>query len=157
MGMKPESSYDPRVLKMDTPEACERFIINVRDTHPELVPQARRRAVELKAQQLGGKSQVECEALEAVVAYEAILAERHGRKVSASRTHQMIRRHGILGAIERAVNRPDDLSGYQQLVRLGMSELSFEAIVLRHPESFSTAAVKRCEERMARYDEARGH
>jgi hypothetical protein len=143
---------DPSVARLASPEECEQFASNVGEKHPDLALQAKRRAVQLRAQQKGAKTDAEREALEAVYAYEAVLTAQQGKKIRASRTWQMIDRHGIVGAIERAVNRDDDTSGYKALVAMGMPDLSFEAVVLRHRDLFSADAVKRCEERLARYD-----
>lgn len=52
----------------------------------------------------------------------------------------MINRHGIIQAVERAVNRKTEPMGYQALVEMGMADLAFEAIVLRHPDLFSEEA-----------------
>jgi hypothetical protein len=74
---------DPHIAKLTTPEECEQFAINVSETEPTLALAAKRRAVELRAQKAGAKTDAEREALEAVYAYEAVLAERKGKKVRA--------------------------------------------------------------------------
>jgi hypothetical protein len=66
---------------------------------------------------------VEREALEAVYAYERVISKKRGKKVSASRTWQMIKRHGIIEAMERVVNRDDDATGYVALAEMGMLDL----------------------------------
>ena len=60
----------------------------------------------------------------------------------------MIDRHGILHAVERAVNRKSDPIGYSALVEMGMRDLAFEAIVLRHPDSFSSETIERARQRL---------
>jgi hypothetical protein len=60
----------------------------------------------------------------------------------------MIERHGIIGAVERAVNRPDDTLGYTALVEMGMQEFAFERVVQRHPDRFSAKALARSNERL---------
>jgi hypothetical protein len=141
----------PNVARLTTPEECEQFAINVAEKYPDLALEAKRRAVELRAQQAGVKTDVEREALEAVYAYEAVLSEQKGKRIRASRTWQMIKRHGIIGAMERAVDRDDDPSGYKALVAMGMEDLSFEAVVLRHPSVFSPEAIAHCKKRLADY------
>src|SRR5438132_10000558 len=104
---------DERVTRLKTPEECEQFIINVQARLPELAQQARRRAVELRAAAHGATRAVEKAALQAVYAYEQTLLRKHnGKKVGASRTWQMIKRRGILEAVERAVNRKSATAGY---------------------------------------------
>ena len=143
---------DPHVAKLTTPEECEQFVINVQDKHPDLALEAKRRAVELRAELAGAKTEVEREALEALYAYEAAISERAGKKTRASRTWPMIKEHGIIGAMERLVNRKADASGYKALVALGMKDLSFEAVVLRHPQAFDSDVVARCKDRLETYE-----
>jgi hypothetical protein len=141
---------DERIVSLLMPEECERFAINVetRGKH-DLARLARRRAVELRANAHGAESVAEREALEAVYAYERVLSARAGRKRRATRTWQMIARHGIIKAVELAVSRPKDPRGYTALVEMGMEDMAFEAVVLRHPETFSAEAVERSKERLA--------
>jgi hypothetical protein len=53
---------------------------------------------------------------------------------------------------ERAVDRADDASGYKALVEMGMKDLSFEAVVLRHPQAFKPEVVARCKDRLEKYE-----
>ena len=140
--------------KLETPEECEQFGINVATKYPELALKATRRAVQLRAQRKGASTLVEREAWEAAYAYESVLRNSRGKKVRATRTWQMIENHGILGAMERAVKRPDDAAGFMLLEKMGLTGLSFEEVVLRHPDSFSPQAVARCKERLARHGHA---
>jgi hypothetical protein len=84
--------------------------------------------------------------------YEQALSVKRGRRTPATRTWQMIERHGIIGAAERAVNRTKETSGYTALAEIGMRDFAFEAVVSRHPGSFSADAVTRSRERLAEYD-----
>src|SRR3989344_3596975 len=97
---------DERVANLKTPEECERFARNALErTRRDLADEARKRAVELRVQAYGAKTQAERECLEAICAYEEVLTAKNGRRTRATSTLQMIKRHGILGAVERAVNR----------------------------------------------------
>ena len=102
----------------------------------------------------GAELEVEKEALQAVYAYEEILTQKNGRRTPASRTWQMISRHGILRAIERAVDRESDATGYLTLVEMGMTDLAFEAVVLRHPDNFSSETVERARQRLQDWKDA---
>ena len=53
----------------------------------------------------------------------------------------MIERHGVLAAVERIVTRKDETQGYKTLVAMGMEDMAFEAVVLRHSGAFSSEAV----------------
>ena len=139
---------DDRISKLTTPEECEQLALNVEARLPELAREARCRAVELRAAAHGAASEAEREALEAVYAYEKVLSEKHGKNVRASRTWQMIKRHGIIIAVERAVNRPKETAGYKALVDMGMQDFAFEAVVCRHPSVFSPEALKRSQDRL---------
>lgn len=145
---------DERVRRLKTSEECEIFRTNVEETLPALAQQARRRGVELRAAAYGAKSKAEREALCAVYAYEEVLLKKHGRKTRASRTWRMIKSHGIIGAVERAVNRRHETAGYTALVEMGMQDFAFEAVVARYPELFSPEAVARARARMAEWTQA---
>lgn len=90
----------------------------------------------------------EREALEAVYAYEEAMAGASGRRFNASRTWQMIKRHGVIPAVERIVTRPVETAGYRVLVEMGLEDMAFEAVVLRHPGVFSATAVDASKRRL---------
>jgi hypothetical protein len=135
---------DEKVAKLKTPEDCAGFEKNaLRLGRPDLADEARARAVELRAKAYGATTDAERECLEAVYAYEAVLTARNGRRTPASRTWQMIKRHGILGAVERAVNRPQETVGYTALLDMGLQKYAFESVVVRHSKLFSPETVRR--------------
>jgi hypothetical protein len=139
---------DERITKLKTPEDCEQFAINVETRgKPELALLARRRAIQLQAEMHGAKTAVENEAYQAVIAYERAMSKR-GRKFHASRTWQMIKRHGIIKAVERVVSRKAESVGYTVLVEIGLQDMAFEAVVLRHPNVFSAEAVEQSKQRL---------
>lgn len=139
---------DEIIQKLKTPEECMQLAINVRDRNPDLAREARRRAVELRAASHGIKSKVELELLKALYAYEEVLSEKNKRRTRAARTWQMINRHGIIAAAERAVNRKIEATGYKLLVAMGLHDLTFEAVIVRHPDKFSQEVVTRSKERL---------
>jgi hypothetical protein len=145
---KEEAPMDGRVARPTTPEECDQLALNVEERLPDLAREARRRAVMLRAAAHGATTAAEQEAWGALYAYERVLATRRGRNIAASRTRQMIDRYGIIGAVERAVNRPADPTGYTLLAEMGMQDLTFEAVVLGHPEAFSSEAVARSRQRL---------
>jgi hypothetical protein len=139
---------DP-IPRLKTPEDCEQFAINVEKRgKPQLALRARRRAIELRAAAHGENTAAEREALEAVYAYERVLTTKHGKKIRASRTWQMIERRGIIPAVEHVVARGAESAGYKALIDMGMQDKSFEAVFLRHPDVFSEDAVRRSKERL---------
>lgn len=135
---------DERVKNLKTPEACIRFA----KFYPDLALDARIRRIELQAFSHDSQSTVETELLKALYAYEEVLSEKKGRRTHAARTWQMIKRHGIIGAAERAVNRKVEPTGYKILADIGMHDLTFEAVILKFPNAFSNEAVLRAKARL---------
>jgi len=145
--MVPEQ--DERVARLRTPEDCELFAINMEKRGQlDLARAARRRAVELRALAHNPGSAAELEALEAVYAYERVLSQGAGKKIRASRTWQMIKRRGLIPAVESVVTRPLEARGYIALVQMGMEAMAFEAVVLRHSTVFSSEAVEKSRTRL---------
>lgn len=142
------------LAKFTTPGQCEQFALNVEQNKPELAREARRRAIELRAANHGATTHVEREALEAVYAYEKVQSRLKGRKFYAARTWPMIQQHGVIAAVERIVTRRDETEGYRVLVEMGMEDMAFEAVVLRHPDSFSAQAVATSKERLGHFQQA---
>jgi len=141
------------IQKLKTPGECIQLAKNVRDRNPDLAREARRRAVELRAIAYGNKNEVELELLKALYAYEEVLSEKNKRKTRASRTWQMIKRHGIIGAAERAVDRKIEPTGYKVLVEMGMHDLTFEAVIVRYPNAFNQEVVSRAKARLKELSE----
>ena len=141
---------DYRVERLRTPAECESFAKNaLARHHPELALQARRKAIDLQVSTHETGSAVEAEGLAAVYAYEALLSRRNGKKTRATATWQAIKRYGIIEAIQRALNRPPDEPGVVTLRDLGLEDLAFEALVIRHEASFSAAAIQLSKARVA--------
>lgn len=118
-----------------------------------MAQEARRRAVELRAISFGSTKEVELELLKALYAYEEVLTEKNKRTTRASRTWQMIKKYGILRAAEKAVDRPIEPNGYKVLVQMGMQDLTFESVIVRHPDSFNEEVVLRAQERLKKLSE----
>lgn len=118
--------------------------------NPGRTAASRRKAVQLRASGQQPKNEAEREAYEAVYAYEEALSNQKGKTTRANRTWPMIREHGIIGAVERIVTRRTETEGYRVLVEMGLEDMAFEAVVLRHPDSFSPAAVVASKDRLQR-------
>ena len=142
-------TLDVRVARLKTPEECAVFAKNATNLgRPDLALAALKRAVQLRAATYGSTNDVELECLEAVYAYEEVLSARAGHRQTASRTWPMIKRHGVIGAVERAVKRRDETVGYTALVEMGLGDYAFEAVILRHPTFFTPEAVAQSRERL---------
>lgn len=149
MTAHPEKAFET-IANLDTAEKCEIFEGNAtRQGRRDLAVAARKRALELRATAYGATTEAERESLEAIYAYERILTEKNKRKTRASRTWPMVERYGILGAVERAVNRKDETVGYSALLEMGLEDYAFEAVVIRHPSLFSAEALERSKARIS--------
>ena len=141
---------DDVVKKIDTPEKCAIFARNARQRGREdLAQEALKHAIELKAAKHNAVTAAEKEALQAVYAYEETLRVKRGKNIRAIRTWQMIERHGIIEAVERAVKRPTETQGYTSLVSMGLQDFAFEAVILRFPDVFSSEAIAVSRARLA--------
>lgn len=141
---------DPRVMRLKTPEDCEAFALNVVAKYPDLAKQARRRGVQLRAARYGAKTEAEMESVQAVFAFEEVRSQMRGKRVRASRTWQAIKRDGILPTVEKVVARARETEAYEALMEAGMSDYTFEAVVVRHPDSFSAQALGQARARLDR-------
>jgi hypothetical protein len=140
---------DPRVARFATPTACEQFAKNVEKRgKPELAVQARLRKFELLASAHGASTIAEREAFEAVHAYEWTLLQKHGRITRASRTWPMIKQKGVIATVESIVTRNQESMAFTALVKAGLHDKAFEAVVLRHPHLFSEEAIRRSKDRL---------
>ncbi|MBI3045018.1 MAG: hypothetical protein HYY78_19555 [Betaproteobacteria bacterium] len=140
---------DERVARLKTAEDCEQFAKNALERNrPDLANEARKRAVELRAEACSASTQVEQECLAAVYAYEEVLTAKKHHRARASTTWQAINRHGLLHAVERAVNRGAELPHHPALLEMGLQDHAFEAVVVRHPELFSAQTVQRSRRRV---------
>ena len=146
---------DERVKKIKTPEKCEIFAKNaIEKGHDDLALEAKERSIQLKAEAYGADNQAEREAIEAVYAYEEVLTLKNNKKTRASRTWPMIKKHGILAAVERAVNREAETQGYKYLLEMGLQNYAFEAVILRHSDLFSDESVAISKKRISEWENA---
>lgn len=140
---------DPRISRLKTPQECKTVELRALE-HGELrlANDARKRSVQLRAEERGAGSDVERACLEAVFAYEEVQSAEKGKRVRANRTWPMLETRGILPSVERIVLKRSESMGYSVLVAMGMAEFAFEAVILRFPECFSAEAVRRSKERL---------
>jgi hypothetical protein len=141
---------DHRVQRLRSPAECEIFAMNATALkRPDLALEARRRAVDMQASTHETTSPVEAEAFASVYALEALLAKKNGKKTRASTTWHAVKRYGIIEAIQRGVSKPPEPNSYKTLTDMGLGDLAFEALVVRHAASFSEEAVQISKDRLA--------
>lgn len=141
---------------LETPAECDQLIANVEKRNPELAKRAVRKKVELLAGKHAAESDAEIEALQVIYAYEEVLTKINGRRTKAARTWQLVKKYGVIGAVEKAVNRKDETMGYRVLVDMGLQDLAFEVIVLRYPHLFSPEALAISKKRMNNWQKSEG-
>ena len=144
---------DALVSRLKTPEDCEQFAKNVEAKSPDLAKQARRRAVELRAERYGAKTEVERAALECIYAFEEARSQETGRRARANRTWQSIEKNGILPTVDKVVSRRKATDGYDALLEAGLEDFTFEAVVIRYPDSFTSEAVAQSKARLSQSSE----
>ena len=134
---------DFRITRLKTVAQCEAFAKNAAERGArDLADQARVTGVQIRAEAHGATSEVELECLRAIYASEEVLSAGKGRRTRATRTWQMIERRGLIPAVERVVTRRQVSAGFTALADMGLKAYAFEAVILRHPESFSSEAVE---------------
>jgi len=140
---------DERVARLKTVVDCERFAINAAERdRDDLAQEARQRLVEIKTEEYDAKSDAERAVIEAVYAHEEALTKKNGKRTRASRIWPMIRKYGIIPAIDRVVSRADETTEYALLLEMGLQDYAFEAAVLNYPELFSSDATSRSQARV---------
>jgi uncharacterized protein YecA (UPF0149 family) len=136
---------DDKIMKLvghlKTPEDCEQVALNVEAKQPDFAVAARRKAIEIKASTHKAANEAEEHSFQAVYALERVMTLERGRKTRATRQWQIVTKVGIIAAMESIVKNPTGRAGYEALVKMGMQDMSFEAVVLRHPDVFSAEAV----------------
>jgi hypothetical protein len=85
-------------------------------------------------------------AFEAVAAYEQTLKEKHGKKVTASRTRQKIAKKGVYQSLIEWSKLRGNRQGFHSLVEAGLPEFTFEAVVVRYSDRFAPEVVASCRE-----------
>jgi len=78
----------------------------------------------------------------AIHEYEQIIGH------AATRTRQMIDRYGEVEALSRLMISPDLQQGFKALRDRDQLDLTFEAIVVRHPDLFNDDAVQAAQWRL---------
>ncbi len=129
------------VLRIKEPELCYVFAKNAeRRGHPELALQAHRRAVDLRAEAHPTGSEAEFAAVRAIYAYEEALGFQKGKRTRATGTWQLVKRQGLLAAVQKRVESRDNDEIAPVLKELGMEDYSFSEVLKQYPDAFSAQA-----------------
>ncbi|SDC49079.1 hypothetical protein [Paraburkholderia lycopersici] len=129
-----------RMSYLKTRDDCTQFARNVGDRHPHLVLAARQRSVEVQVNAMNLDSALRRDIWSVVYAQEEAIFVKHGRRLRAGNTRKVITNRGELGAVEYVVKQPGSES-FELLHSLGLGDYTFEAVVLRNQEHFSSDVV----------------
>lgn len=125
------------ISECDDPKKLRTWIENARNKDNEEIAQAAfRRLISLVPSERPGT--VEHDFWQTIHAFEYALTEERGRTTRLSRTRQKINRVGIIETLKDWALGDKETDGFKMLLERGMPELTGEAIVLRHPEKFSS-------------------
>ena len=90
---------------------------------------------------------VEVAALEVIRQLDQLKQKKWGRKRPAIRTHRLIKKKGIVATIEQTVKKTK-IAGNFVLLRAN-GQMTWEDVVVRHPQCFTAKAVERSRRRLA--------
>lgn len=138
-----------RIERADSWDELKQLEANITEKgklSPEISTAIRARSIELAADlisektgiDMGGLSPAEKEIVRAISEYVAI-KRKDGKH--AGRTLDQIRNLGLIGAVETSVSKAKPTQGYKTLVEADLADLSYEQIVVDHPEEFSARAI----------------
>ncbi|RMD91429.1 MAG: hypothetical protein D6811_08945 [Alphaproteobacteria bacterium] len=137
-----------RIGTLDDPERLRNMIANARRMGSSAVEKAAfERLCELLPEVAPGT--VEHDVWKAIHALEEILKEERGKTVRLSRTRQKIQRDGEIKTVADLTLKPEPSQGFLDLAERDLLDLSFEAVVLHHPEAFDEEVVAAARARLA--------
>lgn len=137
-----------RVTRLKTPEECRQFMLNAEAKQPDLVPVARRHAIELKIGQHAFETDVSRDIWRVVYAREEVIFFTNKKNLKARHIRKSIEHRGEIEAVAAIVRKPAG-EGFELQHALGLGDYTFEAVVIRHPHHFDADLVKIAQEKQA--------
>lgn len=148
-----ERRHQISIDHLKTQKECDIFINNARNQGREdLVSRINLRSIELSLKEYATEHattrDVEIACLKVLLGYERQKTLQKGRKSHATYTRRAFAQKGILPTVDAIVSKKRNTSGFENLQAFGLTEESFEAVVIKFPADFSQQAQLRAHERL---------
>ncbi|WP_083591094.1 hypothetical protein [Aurantimonas sp. 22II-16-19i] len=128
------------INKASDPKVLRNLIANARRLGSERVMKAAfSRLCEVQPTALPGS--LEHDVWQSIFALEEMISGERGKTVRLSRTRQKISRDGERRTVSDLALKATPSDGFYDLVQRGYPELTFEAVVLRHPQEFDDQTI----------------
>jgi hypothetical protein len=129
------------------PDKLRSWIRNAREKGETAIAEAAfRRLVAILPQEKPGS--IEHDLWQTIHAFELILSDERGKTTRLARTRQKVARVGEIQTLKDWALSSKSTEGFQMLLDRGMPELTGEAVVLRHPDSFEEEVVAAAKRRL---------
>jgi hypothetical protein len=137
------------IAKCNVPEELRRLIKNARGGGAgEVADAAFKKLVSILPAQRPGT--LEHDFWQTLFAFEHMLTEERGKTTRLARTRQKVERVGVLQTLRDWAVDKNEADGFRMLLDRSKSELTGEAIILRHAVQFEEHVVRAAEQRLTR-------
>ena len=123
---------------------------------PTIMQAALKRAIDLKAEGFKPEDDFEDAVFHALAGYEIVLSIKNDRRVAANRTRSLLKRHTAQDALKSLVNFSKESYGLQILSDMQLAEFTFESVIIRFPDLFTSEQVEKAQQRLDEIFENRG-
>lgn len=130
-----------RVAEMDEPDKLRNLMANAERMGVGAVGEAAFRRLALIQTEDGDAEpgSLEHDFWQTIFAYEQLQREARGRAVRLTKTRTKLTKSGAVKALESFAEATEEMGGFATLTGRGWSDLTGEAVILRHPAEFDEA------------------
>ena len=130
-----------RVAEMDDPDKLRNLLANAARMGVAPVEEAAFRRLALVQTEAGEAEagSVEHDFLQTIFAFEQLLREERGKAVRLTKTRTKFTKSGAIKALESFAEVTGEMTGFDTLMARGLSDMTGEAVILRHPDDFDAA------------------